>query len=346
MQNDEQPTVKSEKIATMADVAQLAQVSSAAVSYYFSDRKEHSIRVGAEARKRIRQAVDQLGYIPNKTARNLRRQQTERVCLLLPKLGIPFADKMIRDIQAVTNARGVLTVVLAGQDIEGYRKIIGEVEAGLADGIIADAEIFSSSEVKELFEPFARHNRACLVIHPSATPQSYSVVTHDRITALQQAINHLMNRGYHNFTYIRNRRKIINSRVQFLLKMQEEYAGKINITIIDGAQSRESAAAAAREITAMTSRPDAVLLESDFAAITALEEFKRAGLSIPDDIAVIGCGNAEESYYTSPRLSTIGPKWISLTDATEHFMEMIDKRGAITPRQFIVPWTLYNRDSA
>lgn len=115
--------------------------------------------------------------MPDKTARHWRRQRTERVCLLLPKLGIPFADKKTADVQAVTETRGVLTLVMTGNGMEGYRKIIGGVEAGLANGIIADAEMFSTEEVDELFEPVARQNRACLFIHPprSRNPIRWSI---------------------------------------------------------------------------------------------------------------------------------------------------------------------------
>ncbi|WP_323012781.1 LacI family DNA-binding transcriptional regulator [Devosia sp.] len=341
-----EPENEQAKAATMADVALIAGVSPAAVSYYFSDRKEHSLRVGQSARERIRQAVEQLGYVPNKTARHLRRQRTERVCLLLPKLGIPFADKMTSDIQAVTNSRGVLTLVMTGHDMAGYRKIISEVESGLADGIIADAELFSTDEVEDLFEPFARQNRACLVIHPSATPKSYSVVNHYRIAALQQAMTHLMTLGHTDFIYVKNRRKIINTRVQHLLRLEAELAGAITLSIVDGAQSRDAAAGVAREIAAMPKPPTAVLVESDVSAVTMVEEFKRLGLRVPEDIAVVGCGNAEAGYYANPRLTTIGPEWVSLTEAAEHFMSVVESRGVIAPRQFTVPWVLFNRDSA
>src|SRR5688572_17725658 len=94
---------------TMADVARLAQVSTAAVSYLLSGRDELMRRVGAEAQERIRQAVESLGYIQNKTARHLRLQRTERLCVVLPRLGIPFADKMAQDIEAVAQRRGYAT---------------------------------------------------------------------------------------------------------------------------------------------------------------------------------------------------------------------------------------------
>ena len=73
-----------------------------------------------------------------------------------------------------------------------------------------------------------------------------------------------------------------------------------SLTVIGGAQSREAAEAAARQILAMTPRSMAIILESDFSAVTVIAELQRAGVGVPHDIAVIGCGNAKEGYYCHP----------------------------------------------
>ena len=116
--------------------------------------------------------------------------------------------------------------------------------------------------------------------------------------------------------------------------------------VLDGAQNREAVAIAAREIAAASHpRPTAVLVESDFTAVTVIEELQRRGMSVPGDVAVIGCGNAEEGYYCNPRLTTIGPTWLSITEAAEHLIYIMQKGGKTTPRRFTIPWTLYIRES-
>jgi LacI family repressor for deo operon, udp, cdd, tsx, nupC, and nupG len=330
----------------MADVARIAEVSTAAVSYYLSDRKEHVSRVGPEARERIRLAIGQLGYVQNKTARHLRRQRTERICIMLPRLGIPFADKMTQDIEAVAARHGILSIVLTGHDKAAYRRILSEVEAGLADGVIVDADSLTDEEVQEVFEPFARLNKACLVMHATAAPRSYSVLNHDRNVALLRAVTYLREKGHKSLIYVQNRTTIANPRVLALEELVRILGGALSIKFTDGAQARESAAARAREIAAMPERPTAVVVESDFTAVTMIEEFVRLGLSVPGDIAVVGCGNAEEGYYCNPRLTTIGPEWLSLTEASEHLMDLIEGRDGAGTRRFTVPWTLYARESA
>jgi LacI family repressor for deo operon, udp, cdd, tsx, nupC, and nupG len=329
----------------MADVARLAGVSTATVSYYLSGRSDLLKRVGAEARDRIHGAVAKLGYVQNSTARHLRRQRTERLCVLLPKLGIPFADKMAQDIDAVARGRGFSSIVVAAQDFDDWRRVLREVEAGLADGVVADADRFTAEELKALFEPFARL-KPSVVLHPDAAPGSYSVVIQDRVAALMLALEHVRAKGHRHLAYIQNhsvRPHVRSAAVQAFAAAHAEAIA--SLVVIDGAESRETAAAAARRTLAMTPRPTAIILESDFSAVTVIEELQRAGVAVPHDIAVIGCGNAEEGYYCHPRLTTIGPQSMSLIAPTEHLIDIIENRGARKARTFQVPWMLHLRES-
>ncbi|WDR01359.1 LacI family DNA-binding transcriptional regulator [Devosia algicola] len=330
----------------MADVARLAQVSTAAVSYFFSEQEEHVLRVGPAARERIQQAVSQLGYVQNKTARHLRRQRTERICILLSRLGTPFADKMTSDIETVARRHGLLTIILTGNDKNGFQRVLAEVEAGLADGLIAEADGLTLAELDEIFGPYTRSTRPCLIIHPTATPRSYSVLCHEREAALHLAIDHLLARGHRHIAYMENSGVLVNSRTQSLVKRAAQSNGQLHFSMFDGADSRDTATSRAREILAMPKRPSALVLESDFSAVSVLEEFSRLGVSVPDDIAVIGCGNAIEGYYANPRLTTIGPRGLSLTEASEHLINALDRSTRSTPHKFTVPWTLYVRESA
>jgi LacI family repressor for deo operon, udp, cdd, tsx, nupC, and nupG len=334
-----------ERPPTMADVARLAQVSTAAVSYFLSGQTDQLRRVGAEAQERIREAVETLGYVRNKTARHLRLQRTERICLLMPKLGIPFADKMAHDVDAVAHNHGFSTIVVTASGEEAYRRVLRDVEMGLADGVIADANGLEPDEISRLFETFSSVNRACLVIHPTAKGKGFSVLNYDWNGALSDALEHLVATGHTRVAYIQNRTRSPNPRAR-LVRDFIASRGLPEPIVLDGAQNREAVAIAAREIAAAPHpRPTAVLVESDFTAVTVIEELQRRGLSVPGDVAVIGCGNAEEGYYCNPRLTTIGPTWLSITEAAEHLIDIMQKGGKTTPRRFTIPWTLYIRES-
>jgi LacI family repressor for deo operon, udp, cdd, tsx, nupC, and nupG len=333
----------SERSATVADVARLANVSTAAVSFYFSDRTEHLKRVGSEARERIRAAVETLGYVPNKTARHLRRQKSERLCIILPKLGIPYADKIVEDLGRAAVERGLLPIISTASTIAELEKVLAEVEAGLADGVVAEVEYLTEQQVQDVF---AAIGRPCLVIHPTARPTRFSVLNNGLVDALETAFDDLVSKGHRNFVYIQNTPHDSNSRLQAVMKRPEQLGISARISTMVGASERSAAADCARRIAMFDERPSAVLVESDYTAVTLIEELSRLGIHVPQEIAVVGCGNAEEGFYCQPRLTTIGPEWLALEEAGRYLIEELNQAERQPPRRFYTPWTYVPRESA
>lgn len=330
--------------ATMADVALKAQVSTATVSYLLSGRRELMLRVGAVARQRIFEAVEELGYVQNKTARHLRRQRTERLCVILSGLG-PFADKMAEQIDEVARRRGHTTVLVIAREREGFARVISDIEAGLADALIADAQAMRPNDIADLLEPLVRGNKACLMMYAEATDGDYSMIVHERASALSQALAHAFAAGHRHIAYVTNRSERLGPRAGLVAAFALDNPGMAPPFIVDGGESRARAASRAHEIVRLCPRPTMVLVESDYTAIAMMGEFQRLGLRVPTDIAVIGCGNAEEGYYCNPRLSTIGPESWSMTAATEALIDLIERRPNSKPSTTRVPWTLYTRES-
>jgi LacI family repressor for deo operon, udp, cdd, tsx, nupC, and nupG len=328
----------------MADVARLADVSTATVSHYLSGKADQLRRVGTDAQQRIAAAVAELGYVQNKAARHLRLQRTERICVLLPKLGIPFADGIARDVDMVARARGFSTIVVTGQSVANWQRVLDEVEAGLADAIFADADTFTAAELAALFGP--RFTKPRLVLHPNAAPDAFSVINYDRVSALRQALDHLTAAGRRRFAYIQNVPSATNIRATLVRDYVAARPQLALAGIAVGAATRGGAVAALHELRARGERPDAILVESDFSAVSVVEELQRLGLSVPGDIAVVGCGNAEEGYYCYPRLTTIGPTEMSVRTPTEHLIDLIEGKGDPAFRRFLVHWSLLVRDSA
>lgn len=328
----------------MADVAEKAEVSTATVSYLLSGRAELMRRVGADARERIHQAAAQLGYVQNKTARHLRRQRTERLCVILSGLG-PFADKMAGQIEEVALRRGYTAVLVVARQRDGFARVIGEIEAGLADGLIADAQALGPGVLSELLVPLIRLNKACLMLYAEADDCEYSVIVHERTKALGQALAHIYAAGHRRIVYLANSPEISGPRATLAADFAAAHPDMAPALIVDGGDSRPRAAARAHEIASLRPRPTMVLVESDFAAVAMIGEFQRLGLRVPADIAIIGCGNAEEGFYCTPRLSTIGPESWSITAATEALIDLIEADPNASPNVSRVPWKLYVRES-
>lgn len=330
----------------MADVARLAEVSTATVSYYLSGRDELLRRMTPQVQQRVADAVRTLGYVQNETARHLRLRRTERICVLLPGLGIPYADKIASDIDAVARGRGFSTVIVSGNTLAVWRRAIREVEAGLADGIVCEADGLTEADLDSLFAR-SRPGKPALVLHPTAPPRGYSVVNHDRLEALRQALHYARDSGRRRIAYIENVSTRANIRADLVRSFTADPDNGIElVALVQGASTRGQAEAAVRGLGVRDRTIDCILVESDFAAVTVVEELQRLGLEVPAQVAVIGCGNAEEGYFAHPRLTTIGPRTISLAEPTEHLIDCIEHPETTERRRFLLEWTLIRRESA
>ncbi|WP_159586708.1 LacI family DNA-binding transcriptional regulator [Chelativorans xinjiangense] len=335
------------KAPTMADVARRAGVSTAAVSYLLSGDSARLKFVGKEARQRILEAVNELNYVQNRTARQLRRRQAERICLLLPRLGVPFSDRIAQDVQSAVAMHGFSTIIAAGDSVERVGRIVSEVESGLADGLIADWQHLSEAEISQFAVRLAAAGRPAVIFHPSIEPASFSVVRQHTARAVSIALDYLHEAGHRRIAYMLHDGVAEGSRVaayyQFLQERNLPFRQEL---LVRGAEGRKAAFTHANTLLALEERPTALFAESDLAAVTALHAFEEAGLSVPDDIAVIGCGNVEEGEFSHPPLTTIGPETTNFKPLADHLVALVTGAKGVAPTLFDVPWRLVRRASA
>ena len=109
---------------------------------------------------------------------------------------------------------------------------------------------------------------------------------------------------------------------------------------------RADGAQATARLLALKSRPDAILCFNDEMAIGALHAIWQAGLSVPDEIAVAGFDDTDESRFSVPSLTSVS--WNNpemARAAVQHLHDRIDQRAEIPPREMEVPFELRIRRS-
>lgn len=328
---------------TIADVARRANVSAATVSYVLSGRQDQ--RISAETRERIAQAVTELGYVQNQIARQLRLRRTKRICVLLPQIGIPFADNIAQDVEAAVRQRGYTSVVVVGRSYDMCRQLVLDVEAGLADGIVAEVEQFSAHQISELFEPVARAQKAALLLHPTMEPDTFSTVRQARLPAFKAMLERLHESGRRSFAYIRHGQSDDAHRSETLQSFLSS-KGLAAAPVVTGAETRDSAVDAALILLTREQRPDALLVQSDFSAVAIIQALHRRGIRVPEDVAIAGSGNAEEGRHCFPQLTTIGPRRPSLATAVDHLLDEIEGKTDGRAQTFEIPWSVIARESA
>src|SRR5438552_1702048 len=98
------PVQRSSSAVTMRDVAKLAGVSQSTVSRVLS-KTPSLVPISDETTKRVFEAVDQLGYYPNLTARSLRAQQTNMIAIMIADISNPFYHSIVRTVQDIARKR-------------------------------------------------------------------------------------------------------------------------------------------------------------------------------------------------------------------------------------------------
>ena len=344
---------------TMRDVAQRAGVSQATVSYVISGRKQGDARISDETRTRVLQAMEELRYVPNNTARHLRRRRSDRICLVISRLGSPFGealiaevekelmsfDKQIAEVERVAASHGFSLAIALGGSREREAAVFEQVRQRMADGLIVENAASSTSELQEL----ASTGIPIVAMSNALEPRGFDVVSTSEPDAISDACRQLLQRGHRRIavmghatfpTSIDSRPiRILESLGAAGIETPPEYR-------LTGAESRKSAYAATQALLQLPNPPTALFSASDIGAISAIWAAQSLGRSVPDDLAIIGAGNIAEGEITWPSLSTIGAEHQPFAEIAELLTRRLtgDEQGEGV--RMVIPWTFSHRGSS
>ena len=338
------------KLPTIRDVAQLAGVSASTVSYVLNGRGGAASRISPETHARVLAAVKQLGYIQNNTARHLRRRITERICLALPGLGRPYHDELAQQLSQVAQQAGYSVVVSVGGSIEANINILNDVRSGLADGIILDLNDAEDDRIIRKLENLASSHVAAVVFASHLTGVGFDVMATTEAQAVAAAVAYLLNRGHRRIAYLAHqieRGTPVGQRYRSYARALSEADLAVDpALVVEGAASREDAYRNAQLLLSLAKPPTAIFSASDIGALSAIAAARDLGRRIPDDVAIIGCGNIFESRISAPRLTTVGPTSLDFRIPIHYLFERLKSEQPIEQRQFVQKWELNIRESA
>ena len=178
----------------LADVAALAGVSMKTVSNVVRDYPH----VTPEMRKRVQDAIDQLGYRPNLTARRLATGRTGMIALAVPEIDHPYFSELSRHVAEVALERG-LRVILEQtlSTSEGEHAVLRDREAGLVDGVIFHPVSMSSLEISRF-----HRDTPLVLIGEAAVPLTTDHVMIDNVSAAAEATRHLLHLGRRDLVFL------------------------------------------------------------------------------------------------------------------------------------------------
>ncbi|HWK76716.1 MULTISPECIES: LacI family DNA-binding transcriptional regulator [unclassified Microbacterium] len=291
--------------ATLRDVAERAQVSMRTVSNVVSGYTHVSERM----RAKVQAAIEELDYRPNPVARTLRTGRTGMLALVVPEIDVPYFSELARDvIEAAAEVGYRVMIDQTGHDHERERQLLtGEDRTMLFDGLLFSPLVTKS----ELLDMHGASRMPLILLGEHDFDGRYDHVAIDNVAAARDAVNHLIATG-------RTRIAAIGSQPleEYATPLQRSAGYESALTdagmpvrpdyVTTAAHySRTEGYEAARALLELDPRPDAIFCFSDLLAIGAMRAVFDAGLSVPEDVAVIGIDDVEEGRFARPSLSTI-----------------------------------------
>ncbi|MGG3924188.1 LacI family DNA-binding transcriptional regulator, partial [Geobacillus thermodenitrificans] len=178
------------KKVTMADVAKLANVSKSTVSQYLNKRYEY---MSEETRKRIAQAIEELGYQPNVIARSLKQKTTATIGVIVFNMLHMLTTQVLHAIEEECQKREFQVIVCnSGDDPEKERKYIDMLLAKQVDGLI----VFPTGKNEDVYHRLVAERFPIVFVDRMVPGVEADSVLLDNFGAAEMAVDYLAAHGY------------------------------------------------------------------------------------------------------------------------------------------------------
>ncbi len=332
-------------MATIKAVAERAGVSVTTVSHALN-RPE---RVTPELRERVTRAAAELGYQPNPIARSLRTGRTGLVAMIIPDICNPFFPEVTRAAQDELATAGFDTVIYntdvpAGMAPTYLGHYLRQLAPKRFDGaIIADPATLDTEGVFErLMVP------GVYIGHPFPSVIDYVAV--DEYAIGYEATSYLIGRGHRRVAHITGEPRFFSAcerRRGYLAALADHGLPEDEQLIYPGTFLRAAGSAGIRRLLSLDRPPTAVFVASDVMAIAALGTAYDLGLRVPDDLAIIGVDNIQESSDVRPMLTTVDHNGRTLGRVSAQLLlRRLGGEKPAQPEAVIVPHQIVERASA
>jgi len=292
-----------EKEITIYDIARELKLAPSTVSRGLKNNK----LIKKATAKKILDKAEQMGYRHNNFASSLRNQKSHTIGIILHELNSNFITSVLAGIEKVTADAGYdIIITHSGENFEKEAANVLSLFHKRVDGVIASLSF--TTENLDHFKPFFEKKIPVIFFDRADETSDRTHVIIDNYKTGYTATSHLIEQGCKRIALLTsNLKRNVYSQRHLGYKNALFDAGipyKQNLVLVKDL-SQESAIEAAHEILKMKPRPDGLFVTNDFEAAVCMQELKRHGVKVPQDIAVVGFNNDAISKIVEPQLSTI-----------------------------------------
>jgi DNA-binding LacI/PurR family transcriptional regulator len=334
------------KQVTVKDIANQLKLHYTTVSKALSNHPDISIAT----KRRVLSIAKKLDYHPNSIAKNLKKQGTSTLGVIVPSIKNDFFSAVISGIEEVAYGREFNTVVCQSNESSDREAVhVGTLISNRVAGVLVSVAqtTISGAHFNALGKqgiPLVFFDRVCDDI------EADKVVVDDYDGAVQ-AVRHLIKSGYKRIAHLAGPKNTSIGRDRCRGYMDELKRNGIPIDhdmITYGGLEEKNGIAALKELTSRCSMPEAIFAANDPVALGAYKEIKRMGLKIPQDVALVGFGNITLSSYLDPPLTTVSqfPYELGRTAASVLLRRIENSDHEMSPAMEVIKTELILRKSA
>lgn len=331
---------------TIHDIAKALSIDSSTVSRALNN----SSRVSKTTKEKILAKADELGYKRNLLASNLRKNVTNTIGVIVPRISRHFFSSAIQGIEETAYTAGYNVIICQSlEQLEREMKIIDSLVANRVDGLLISVSMetmdYNHLEIlKTRGIPLVFFDRHC-------KKGGYSNVLIDDYKGGFDATEHLILNGRKNIIHFSGPQELEiyknrfqgykDALVKYGISFNSNYVIKSRLMEVDGKASIEQVLKKGLPI-------DAIFSANDLAAIGAMKYLKTHQVKIPEDIAIVGFSNEPISRVIEPSLTTIDQPGFEMGKiATGLLLEHIIKKSIPNKdRTIILDSKLIERNSS
>ena len=304
--------------------------------------------IGDETRRRVLQRMKELDYRPNMLARGLASGRTQTIGLIVPDLVHPFFAEFAKSLASVLRASQYALILASSEEVPEIeeQEIRTLALRGVDVLLLASCRVGlrNASQVCDAKIP-------CLLVDRNLAMTKMPFVGSDDVRAGELATEHLIAIGRKRVAHIGGQetspsvdraRGYANAISRHKLKVLEGYIVR-NSRIEEGGDT--IGFQAMQRLLRLRSKPDAVFCYNDLTAVGAIEAVLQAGLRVPEDVAVIGCGNFRYAGYLRVPLSSIDQSTMELGRLAGEMALELSSQPSATPRSALLQPSLVVRAS-
>lgn len=290
-------------MAGLKEVANLAGVSIATVSRVINNAPN----ISDETRLRVQKAMKAINYRPSRIAKRLRSKSVtgNLVGVLFPDISNPFYVDVLTGIEDFLHSHSYLLIMCnLSQNAEKEKMYVDALVSESVDGLI----VAPANEMDENIIALEKDNIPFVCIDRGLKDVKADIVLVDNVKGAYEAISFLIRQDYRKIAYISGLPEIPTSQQReagYRQALEESGIPYMNELVKYGDSGMQSGIRLTRELLEQDQRPDAIFTGNNLITLGALEAVMKAGLHIPEDIAVIGFDDMPFSGTLNPPLTAV-----------------------------------------